>query len=93
MASAAGAPAAPAPPAAVAVRHPAVQILQRCGMRHVPAVGDVHEYLSSGPGQCVAWGRRGVGGSMGHAHSGELPMLGYGPVLSCCLESVQCLVG
>jgi hypothetical protein len=27
-----------------------LQVLQRCGMRHVPPVGDVHEYLSQGPG-------------------------------------------
>jgi hypothetical protein len=25
-------------------------VLQRCGMRHVPPVGDVQEYLSQGPG-------------------------------------------
>lgn len=27
------------------------QVLQRCGMRHVPAVGDVAEYLATGPGK------------------------------------------
>jgi hypothetical protein len=27
-----------------------LQVLQRCGMRHVPPVGDVQEYLSQGPG-------------------------------------------
>lgn len=29
---------------------PVVQVLQRCGMRHVPPVGDVQEYLERGPG-------------------------------------------
>jgi hypothetical protein len=27
-----------------------LQVLQRCGMRHVPPVGDVQEYLAQGPG-------------------------------------------
>lgn len=30
--------------------HAALQVLQRCGMRHVPAIGDVQEYLANGPG-------------------------------------------